>query len=1312
MILHPAARKLPTHHLTIRVPWHDNGWDGTVCRDPVGNTQCLALSRIAEEKDEKSEAAVSGRKFAELPSALQPPCVAERGGFLSPAPLHVQKSHPYKAWSREHQPFQPTSFSTAGFQVAPVPFRWLLKSEVFGNGEKGSRGLAERLGVEARQDREPGLHDLKTGKEHETAWLQVRDNQLAMLDTFFGAVQPEQSLCFFYAKRTPLAEDNRRVIVAVGRVKQVGPSVEYKYDPAKPPLRAVLWERAVAHSVRPEIGDGFVLPYRELVDLADRDPSVRLADFVAFAPEECREQFSYGAEWLDHDGAIASLLACVGALQRIRGVVPGEWDAALAWVDAELNRLWKARGPFPGLGSALQAFGLERGNLIAYQLASVQAKSGNEWTEDPWSLVDAVIDDPSKLPGGLAADIGSGFQKKWKKLPKKRRALLELISRFAVTGAQATRWYVAEERGAAVIEATDDEILANPYVLFELDVRQQDPIALETVDRGMFPDAVVRERFPVPLPSAPEDAIDERRVRALVVDTLLAASSEGHTVLPQAWVVTRVRARALSAPCPLDGDTLESAQEHLAGQVIRVETADRKPAFQLARYATTREVISAEVERRCRGKPHALSHDWRALVDEELDARSRHEPARAPGDVAEDDDAEERARVEKALALEKLARSRLCVLCGPAGTGKTTLLTVLCKLPNVDAGGILLLAPTGKARVRLEQQTGREGQGQTIAQLLLPSGRFDWTSAGYQVLPDKPRQRGAKTVIVDECSMLTEDQLAAVLDCLEGVERLILVGDPNQLPPIGAGRPFLDIIRRLEKAPLAASALNPTGPAPLPSATPGAALAELMVTRRQRGRVRDDLLLAGYFSGRSIDCGADEVWTRLAQGVGVSIRAVEWMTGEDLHEKVLAELVSSLKLSGLEDQATFELSIGGSIYQAHPQPFFWPAKNGSAGAASKVGDWQILSPVRGNRHGTDALNRLIQVQFRSKVRAMATPDPWYYRKIPGPMGPQAILWGDKVINVRNHGKRKTWPEKKPSYVANGDIGCVVGQYKTQGFKGVPHHLQVEFVGQEGTSYTFWEGEFGGDEGAPPLELAYALTVHKSQGSEFGKTFVIVPNPCRLLSREMLYTALTRQQEEIVVFHQGPLSDLWTFASSDRSQIAGRMTNLFDAPDPVVLPLGNGETFFEAGLIHRTAANHLVRSKSEVIIADKLHARGVRYEYEPKVTLAGQERRPDFRIERAETGAVFLWEHLGMMTDAHYRLRWKRKEALYRSAGILPLKEGGGPNGTLIVTEDDRHGGIDSAAIGQIVDEVILGGDGGKGEAKGKRAAGKRPGRRT
>ena len=96
-------------------------------------------------------------------------------------------------------------------------------------------------------------------------------------------------------------------------------------------------------------------------------------------------------------------------------------------------------------------------------------------------------------------------------------------------------------------------------------------------------------------------------------------------------------------------------------------------------------------------------------------------------------------------------------------------------------------------------------------------------------------------------------------------------------------------------------------------------------------------------------------------------------------------------------------------------------------------------------------------------------------------------------------------------------------------KGLPWLTQVEFSSQVGFTYDYSKRDFR-EESDPYLELAYALTVHKSQGSEFDMVILVLPNPCRLLPRELLYTALTRQRNRIVVLHQGPRSELKRFAS--------------------------------------------------------------------------------------------------------------------------------------------------------------------------------------
>lgn len=87
------------------------------------------------------------------------------------------------------------------------------------------------------------------------------------------------------------------------------------------------------------------------------------------------------------------------------------------------------------------------------------------------------------------------------------------------------------------------------------------------------------------------------------------------------------------------------------------------------------------------------------------------------------------------------------------------------------------------------------------------------------------------------------------------------------------------------------------------------------------------------------------------------------------------------------------------------------------------------------------------------------------------------------------------------------------------------------------------------------------------------------------------------------------------------------------------------------------------------------------EYEPKLTLEGKVKRPDFKIEDYDTGVVWYWEHCGMMTDSQYRRRWEDKKKFYEKNGIIEGKN-------LIVSEDDERGGLDAAEIQKIIEEIF------------------------
>lgn len=1241
-----GSQQLPIHHITVRVPWHDAGWDGTICRNPCANTSCMVLPRIGTGRDDTKEKEAAGRSVEKMATEDLPPCVDEHGTFMAKFGVHQLKNHPYKKVAEKtHGHFEPTPYSIEPYSAAAIPFRWMLKENVEGNARRGVDSLAAKLALDYDAAREPEM------PEHvPDTWVQEGKNQRVLLDTFFSAVQPEESLVFFYAKRTPLADDPRRVIVGVGRVKGVGAPLEYAYAKDRPrgAMTGFLWERAVSHSIRVDgkgERDGFLLPYQELLQLTEEDPGLELERCVAFAPDEAFEQYSYGSELLSQDNAISSLLAVERALREIKELIPGPWEEHRAWVDRELNRLWKLRGAFPGFGAALSAFGIPNGNLLAWHLAS---DMDAEDEHDPWVKFESVLKDPGKLPRHLAGAVGPNTLKKWNALQPNRRALLKLLSRFELSNDLAALWFTPEARAREGVRANDAEILANPYLLSEH--RGLLAVPFGTIDRGLLAAPNIRDKAPVPEPSKVSEVIDSRRVRALIVDRLEAAAlDEGHTLLPEPWLIERVRALELSPICPLDADVMPIFDDELGSVVELILGEDGSRYYQLSRYVDIRRCIADLVRKRRRAVPHASDHDWAGLVDAAIGDKT-------PRD--EWDASEAEARAEKTAALKMIFESRISVLLGAAGTGKSTLIKALCNVQGILENGVLLLAPTGKARVRLEQTSGMAGRGQTIAQFLNKYGRYDGSTGTYFMNPSAAKSAGARTVVIDECSMLTEDQLAATLDALEGVDRLILIGDPKQLPPIGAGRPFVDVVNLLR--PDNSESLRPR-------VAPN--YAELLVTRRQKGdEDRLDLEFANLFSGEEQAPGRDEVWGKLRTAKSEHIQVINWTSPEQLERALNAALVEQLGLNSDDDELGFALSYGAAEHGG--RAYFWPKKGDGQGAAEKVEAWQVLSPLRSTPVGTDAVNRGLQSRFRAGTLKWSAASG-YNRHIPRPLGPHRLLWGDKVINVKNSGRRKTWPEAENAYVANGEIGVATGFFKTKGKKSVIELLEVEMASQPGRVFKYWPSEFGADA-SPPLELAFALTVHKTQGSEFGITFLVLPNPCRILSRELLYTALTRQQEKVVLLIQGELRELHPFTLDTASEIKRRMTNLFELSRPTEIVVGNRKVLLDERLIYKTDRGELVRSKSEWIIADKLNAAGISYLYEQPIMLDGTERWPDFTIHDDDSGVTWYWEHLGRMDLPKYRKKWDVKKEAFAKEGIVPYKDfkPGQSKGILVTTIED------------------------------------------
>ena len=543
------------------------------------------------------------------------------------------------------------------------------------------------------------------------------------------------------------------------------------------------------------------------------------------------------------------------------------------------------------------------------------------------------------------------------------------------------------------------ELALRAYKLFgdsTVELLYDDPYLL--MEEGLDAPFGAVDRFAIELGVAGDDP---RRVEAGILFQLEYNLTVGHSFLPEQKLVASA-AQLLS----LEAETINQGVERLleAGRLARDTLADIPVAY-------LPELHEAELY-----STQRLLEFGKKAFPEPDNLEELIETVSAESGVTYSE--------EQTQAIREAATSGLLLITGGPGTGKTTLLTGILSLLGHMQLRCLVAAPTGRAAKRMSEVTGEEAS--TIHRLL--EAGIDQNTGKMYFARDEDNPLKADAVIVDEMSMVDIRLLHSLLRAIPRGKRLILVGDPDQLPPVGPGSPFSDMLR---------SGKLPT----------------VRLTEIFRQAQQSLIVMNAH---------------RINRGEMPELKNVK--SDFFFMRRNSEEEVTKL----IRDLCTTRLPKNMGI---PPEQI------------------QVLSPTRKGGVGTAALNKLLQGAL----------NPVSQDKREHAYGDVTFREGDRVMQVRNNYDivwKKTDGSAAGTGIFNGDVGII------QKIDPNQETVQVLYDDRE-VEYDFTQlGE---------LEPAFAITVHKSQGSEYRAVILTAwGGSPYLLSRSVLYTAVTRAKELLII----------------------------------------------------------------------------------------------------------------------------------------------------------------------------------------------------
>ena len=523
-------------------------------------------------------------------------------------------------------------------------------------------------------------------------------------------------------------------------------------------------------------------------------------------------------------------------------------------------------------------------------------------------------------------------------------------------------------------------IRANPYRLID-DI---DGVGFRTADR-------IAQSLGI-------SANSEYRLQAGLVYALQeAASASGHTYLPREQLIFQA-AHLLGLP-------EEAVEHHLQALVL----SKRLQAEEIDGVA----VISLPDFHRAEWE---IAHRLMNLSQFAQQVMDGHVPSQI---AAFERDNHITFSPTQRAAIQSATESGVLVITGGPGTGKTTLIN--CILHVAGGDDVLLAAPTGRAAKRMSEATGREAK--TLHRLL----EFGGDMEQFQRNVDNPLD--CSMIVVDEMSMVDIFLMRSLLRAIRPGTRIILVGDADQLPPVGPGNVLRDILSS--------------------GMVPHVRLTEIFRQEEQSMIV---------INAHRINGGENPVVNR--------------RDGDFFYASAASPQAAAQEIVGL---------------CRHRLPGFL--------GNDSQGDVQVLSPTRKGTCGVAELNALLQRELNPPHED--APELVF--------GDTIFRLHDKVIHIKNdyHLAWSTPDGEEGEGVFNGDVGRVTH------VDAENRLLTVQYDDQRTVEYANAQFE--------ELELAYCLSVHKSQGSEFEAVVMpVVGGPPMLLTRNLLYTAVTRARKLVVL----------------------------------------------------------------------------------------------------------------------------------------------------------------------------------------------------